>query len=77
MQVLEILIYVFLVVFVIASVLVGVVYNRNNKKAKTRVEEQSVQEYVKANLGIFGVSNKGTSMDDRKIYLVPFSKMGY
>lgn len=75
MQIWEILIYICLAAFAVASIVVGVLYNKSNNK--TKAKEENLQEYVKSNLGTFGVCNKGTSMDERKIYLVPFSKIGY
>lgn len=77
MYILKIIIYVFLVVFVIASAVVGCLYNKNNKRKHRETEDENSQHFVQDNLDVLGVSNKGTSMDDRKIYLVPFSRMGY
>lgn len=66
------LVYILLMLLALSSATVGVIYNKVNAK-----KESNIQEYVKINLGVLGIKGNGTSLDNKDIYLVPYSKMGY
>ena len=64
----------FLIVLVIVSAVVGILYN---KKMHREEEYENIQQFVRDNLDVLGISNKGHSIDERKRYLVSFFPVGY
>ncbi len=56
---------------------IGIRYIREVKASTQQTDpEFNKQEYVKDNRNKFGVSNKGTSMDERRIYVKSPSDFG-
>ena len=66
-----------LALVVIVFCLIGIEYVRTTKKSiRDDTEAFNKQEYVKQNRSKFGVENRGTSMDGRKIFTVSPSDLG-
>ena len=66
------------VLVAVGSIAVGVAYVYATAFSSSRnIDRTNKQEYVKQNRNYFGASNKGTSMDGQKIYIVEYSKLGF
>jgi len=73
----EIVINIVLVIFAALFFIAGGFYIHTTKKsANANQSSFNKQEYVKQNRAKFGVENRGTSMDDRKIFTVSPSDIG-
>lgn len=71
----DILFYIFYGVFAIAVAFACIKYVRNNSKTSKKISNNP-QTYVKENRNIYGVSNKGTSLNDKEIYVISHEGMG-
>lgn len=71
----DILFYIFYGVFAVIVAFVCIKYAVNNSIASKKISSNS-QTYVKANRKIYGVSNKGTSLNDKEIYTISHEGMG-
>ncbi len=75
---LEIVLVIILLLASIAIIYMAYSHVQSSRSASPQgCSKINKQEYVKENRRLFGVSNKGTSMDKRKIYSVDASKLGF
>ena len=70
-------VFIFFLVIAISSVVIGVIYLNIYKKAKISEDYETTQKYAREHLDVLGVHNWGTSMDERDIYVVSSSELGF
>lgn len=63
------------IIFIVAEAARYVINKKKIKPTEVGLNEPN-QKYVLKNLKEFGVSNKGTSLDEKTIYLVDYDKLG-
>lgn len=73
----ENIILVFFVLIAIGAIVIGILYLNIVKKAGRDSGIGDNQKYVKDHLDTLGAHNWGTSMDERDIYVVSSSKLGF
>lgn len=66
---------IILIVLMILFIFIGYFYVKESAN-KTETFDSNEQEYIKKNRELYGVSNKGTSLDNKEIYTIDISKLG-
>lgn len=73
----EVIFGIVLLLITIFIICLGIHYIHEIKASTRRTDTQfNKQEYVKDNRQQVGVSNRGSSMDERKIYIIGPSDLG-
>ena len=62
---------------ILGCIAYAVTSRRNNNSYTKDNSLNGKQDYIKRNNDKYGVNNQGSTMNNKHIYCIPYSKMGY
>lgn len=72
----DIILYILIGLFVVVMMVWAIYYVRSGKDTTIEKKHPDLQKYTQKNQNIFGVSDNGTSLNDKEIIYIEYDKLG-